>query len=622
MKNTVILMIISALILICGCSSGHETNPVTPSVQDDVRSTLNAAASSLERSDLGTALNFFYDRTKNERILRRLKDSWPLLAKAIRDAGIEKIEPGLICLHLSIPRPDSPGEFIESKFYLVRSEENGKWLLSPVPIRLKKQDDRKAAWGTNTVHGSYLSRAIVEYYIRNYTTDYEFTGPNGFLKQNKFLYPVIGSHPGPVDTILGIYDVDIYENIPPDAIITRNAPTALIQLGSVDEDVFLGENDTSGNLVFNRDIIVDFATGVKFVTNNNFGGSDDTIFKGYAHFLTPYNQNYPQNSFIGFNDMGILGNQDSESAPADKWGLGMEKIGPVNIIDVVDMRENMNRKTWQYAIQQFRDSKSEPKFQLKVKEIADSFYAFGHVLHLLEDCGIPAHVRNDTHGIPAASYIPGLGYMSPDPLEDWSDSFNSGLINRSVQLYAELMVEHYPIVRYPDGFSEPLADYYFKNPELPQYPGYDALFKSLAYMTNRTFMSDDTIHVSTQSYADTSAWPEITGWEFDYGGRTVIYGHAGLPFYDETHPLAVSTTYFDIWALGFWTLHWRWPDLDEVISSQGDGSDLFTTEDSWDDDYFTDSNWGVRETQYDVQFKRTVRHGAALLHEFYLETHK
>jgi len=608
-----------------GCSSGGSSNPVAPQDNNEARSVLCSAADNLEKGDLDGALQFFFNRDKNERILRRLKNSWPILAKAIRDARIEENGRDTIKIRLRLTRPDKPNEFVEPRFYLVRPDgENGKWLLSPVPLTHRYRDERNAAWGTNTVHGSYLTRSIIEYYIRNYPEDYDFIGANGFLRQNKYLYQVKASHPGPVDSILGIYDIDIYENIPPDAVIVGNAPTSLIQIGSIDEDVFLGEFDVNGNLVFNRDINLDFSSGIKFIASTNYGENDDTFFKGYAHFLTPLNQSYIQESFIGFNDMGILGDQSDESAPAIQWALGMEKIGPVNIIDIVDMRENKNRKTWQYAIQQYKDAMKEPNPVLRGKKIADSFYALGHVLHLLEDSGIPAHVRNDMHGVPALSYIPGFDYLQPDPLEDWSDTWNMGEINQSFNLFFEELFAQNPIIRYENGFSthEPLLYYYYNHPQLPEYAGFEAIFKSLAFMTNRTFFSEDTIHRSTQSYADTSTWPRITDWEFNYGGRTVIYGKAELPFYNEVHPLGVSTTYFDVWALGFWVLNWRWPNLDEVISALGDGEDLFTQWDEYDEDYFTNGNIGVCESAYNVQFKRIVRHGAALIHEFYLETHK
>ncbi|MBU1024269.1 hypothetical protein KKB99_08315, partial [bacterium] len=255
---------------------------------------------------------------------------------------------------------------------------------------------------------------------------------------------------------------------------------------------------------------------------------------------------------------------------------------------------------------------------------ADSFYPLGYILHLLEDAGIPAHVRNDMHGIPALHYVPGFDYLQPDPLEEWSDTFTNSFINKTINLWQELYFEFHPIMRYPGGFSsgEPLLYHYYNNPQIPEHAGYEAIFKSLSAMTNRTFFSEDTIHRSTQSYANTTQFPRITDWDFDYGGRTVLYGTSDLPFYGETHPLAVSTFWFDTWASGFYLLHFRWPTLEEVVSELSGDDDLFTVWDDWDDDYFTNGNNGVCETAYMVQFKRIVRHGAALVHEFYLETHK
>jgi hypothetical protein len=617
MKNIYLLMILLFVSILTGCSGGS-SNPTEPSKPDYVSDTLNRAADALERGNVDECVKYFYNPEKNKNALLRLRNQWKMLAKAIREGVIDESDLDQIKLRIRLDRPDKPGEFIESKIYLVKTDD-GKWLLSPIAVKRKKPSDRQAAWGTNTVHGTYLTRGIVEYYIRNYPDDYLFTGPTGFLNPNQFKFNVVGTHPGPIETVLG-FDIDNYETAPPDAYIVLNAPTAVMQIGAMDEDTFVGEYDSGMNLTFNRDIWFDFSNGFTIRTSNNFADGDDTSFKGYAHFLTPLNQDYIQNSFIGFNDLGLLGNQDAESAPAHKWGLGMEKIGPVNIIDVVDMRENWNRKTWQYAVDQYKQAFQTTDPLLRGKRLCDSFYAFGHVLHLLEDCGIPAHVRNDMHGVPALSYIPGFDYLAPDPLEDWSDSFNGNLINKTVYAWTDLYREMNPIIRYPGGFSvsEPLLYYYYNNTELPQYAGYEAIFKSLAFMTNRTFVSEDTIHRSTQSYANTTNYPEITSWSFDYGGRTVINGKSGLPFDNKEYPLAVSTLWFDTWCTGFWALHWRWPTMEEVVAELPGDDGLFTTEDDWDDDYFTNGNKGVRETAYEVQFKRTVRHGAALLHEFYL----
>jgi hypothetical protein len=622
MKYLHAFILILTLIIGFGCSSGSNT-PVTPSSDDAINDTLNRAADALERGNLDECLKYFCDPENNGKSLERLRNQWKMIADALKNAEIEESDNSQVRLKLKLRNPRLPNGEMESRIFLLK-DESGKWRLSVTPMRHRKIEDRNAQWGTNTAHGSFFTRAIIEYYLRNYPEDIEFTGANGFLNQGKYKYPVSGTHSGAIDTILGIYDVDTYENCPPDAIMVKNAPSACMQMGAIDEDVFLGEYDSSMSQVFDRSMILDWSNGIRFDTSNTFGDSDDTLFKGYAHFLTPVNQDYIQNSFIGFNDMGMIGDETGHSAPAHRWGLGMENIGPVNIIDIVDMRENWNRKTWQNAIQLYKDAMKETNPIRKGEKLGSSFYALGHVIHLLEDCGIPAHVRNDMHGVPALSYIPGLGYLQPDPLEDWSDTFSSGLMNKSISLYVDLYRENNPIERYPNGFAgtEPLLAYYYNNAELPEYAGYEAIFKSLAFMTNRTFFSEDTFRQSTQSYANTSQYPSITSWDFNYAGRTVIYGNSGLPFDSVDNPLGVSTLWFDTWCTGFWTLHWRWPELNEVVDTMSSDGDLFTVWDDWDDDFFTDGRRGVCEAQWEVQFKRVVRHGAALLHEFYLETHK
>lgn len=98
-----------------------------------------------------------------------------------------------------------------------------------------------------------------------------------------------------------------------------------------------------------------------------------------------------------------------------------------------------------------------------------AYKSLGHVLHLIEDEGVPAHVRSDFHASPTI-----LGYDAGErePYEDWTrDAARSGMVKFD---FANKL--------YNDGKIPVIFD------------SLDGYFDNLAFYTNNNFFSQDTIY--------------------------------------------------------------------------------------------------------------------------------
>ena len=97
--------LLAALILfttmILGCSSGS-SSPVAPSQTDDIQSTLDRAADALERGNVDECLMYFHNPEKYGDTIRKMKDQFPMLAKAIREAIVEKSDGEQVRLKLRL----------------------------------------------------------------------------------------------------------------------------------------------------------------------------------------------------------------------------------------------------------------------------------------------------------------------------------------------------------------------------------------------------------------------------------------------------------------------------------------------------------------------------------------
>jgi len=79
-----------------------------------------------------------------------------------------------------------------------------------------------------------------------------------------------------------------------------------------------------------------------------------------------------------------------------------------------DKEPTTNYNTWEYARQYFYKALTEGAQDIREHYLGLTFVTVGHLLHLIEDMGVPAHTRND---FLFAHYQPPLGFGNP--LESW-----------------------------------------------------------------------------------------------------------------------------------------------------------------------------------------------------------
>ena len=117
--------------------------------------------------------------------------------------------------------------------------------------------------------------------------------------------------------------------------------------------------------------------------------------------------------------------------------------------------------TWQKAIDYYLNG-----------EIEKAMFSLGHILHLIEDMGVPAHTRNDGH--PAV-----LG--NEETYEVWANRFKQSNIKEYINLKNKLPI----ILNSLDAYFESLSTYtnnnFYSNYTIGIKSGYD---KSEIYLTN------------------------------------------------------------------------------------------------------------------------------------------
>lgn len=259
----------------------------------------------------------------------------------------------------------------------------------------------------------------------------------------------------------------------------------------------------------------------------------------------------------------------------------------------------------------------------------DAFYIFGHVLHLLEDAAVPAHVRNDPHSVP--------GTGGQDLFELWATKSKMGSSYSTFKqeldrIYSNIIKPGPRLERRDSGFTNNvLLDRFFDNPEDSNYRGIEALFEYTAVMTNHMCFSQDTIWTSVwKSSVDTGSFPELVSMSRN---RTRFYG---CPPQDvlqslnqlqaadhnvEDYLIGFGTSFFDTWFYKYWDDHGYPPGISEIKANLADVRTTVTITTYEDKDRYGNNDNGVFETQFQLIFPLIVKTGAALLHEFYLDTH-
>jgi hypothetical protein len=640
----ILIICLGAVSVGCSGTSGSVSPIPFTNYPDTPREVLAAFADACIAQDIDAACGYMAQPMRWRRTMELASDMLPLMGQSLEDAKETRRERDCYRYRMRLRHPDDPRQReLISTVYVVRNRDldgvAGRWGVDFVRVgsgdgasrRLGSTadpaqllpDERTGQWGTMYTHASILTRAIINYYFRMYPEDYEFTGQFGFFRPANYHYlNTLATHPGPIETILG-FDYDIYENMPPDAVLILNACGALVQAGSADEDVFVGEYNEDGSINYLRDIVLTIDGEAWFVTSNDFGEDDDTFLKGFAHFLTPLTQDIWQTEFAAFDDMSILGGTGNASVKALDWALGDGTLGPYDILGIVDLRASRNRKTLQRAIDLLKQAHEEQDGIARANLLANSFYTFGYTLHLLEDQSCPAHCRNDMHGVPIISSIPGLGSLQPDPAEEWGESLSQSFVNETVSLFMQMLAEHDPIVRTPTGFeNNPILQNLYDNAEHPDFAAVEALFEYTSLIANRMCFSEDTIYTSTNpDAANTDYWPDLTALDLDFFGKTVVYGTPGPEISGDQYIAGCGNGMFDVWRTWFWTTHWfEDPEIGDVEDALHNGWDILTVADDDDDDYFSNGVLGIREQQWRLLFPLSVKTGAAYMHEWFLAT--
>jgi hypothetical protein len=146
------------------------------------------------------------------------------------------------------------------------------------------------------------------------------------------------------------------------------------------------------------------------------------------------------------------------------------------------------------------------------KALSDSFKTLGHMIHLVEDMAVPAHVRGDLH----------IPFLDPEPYESYTNKWINNLNYTLVPFpYWNLSISPYA----PRQFWD-LESY---NGSIPYGSGYIGL----AEYTNANFASNDTIFSETLFSFDPLYFP------FPRKSSSILY--------EETNPQTnKKTKYFKI----------------------------------------------------------------------------
>ena len=143
----------------------------------------------------------------------------------------------------------------------------------------------------------------------------------------------------------------------------------------------------------------------------------------------------------------------------------------------------INSFTWSKSVQYYAEGNLEM-----------AFLGLGHILHLIEDLGVPDHTRNDPH--------PGVLWMNASPYENWAKIKNANTLHGLAGSYSKIDILFYG--------------------DLSQY------FDYLALYSNNNFVSANTIDPVPGAFEYKK--PEILRWDGSY-----TYGIDNLA--GDQHPI-------------------------------------------------------------------------------------
>ena len=139
--------------------------------------------------------------------------------------------------------------------------------------------------------------------------------------------------------------------------------------------------------------------------------------------------------------------------------------------------------SWRAAREYFYRSLTESSPSDRDIYVARTFLSLGHIIHLIQDAGQPAHVRNDAHPLDALSGKIILGPFIRDRIETWTEE-NINIFNYTLQPfdYSKLVDPgDYPTIE--DFFDvDPIGAAFDVNKS-----------RGLAEYANHNFVSEDTV---------------------------------------------------------------------------------------------------------------------------------
>ncbi|MEZ4655613.1 MAG: hypothetical protein R3E12_18990 [Candidatus Eisenbacteria bacterium] len=150
-----------------------------------------------------------------------------------------------------------------------------------------------------------------------------------------------------------------------------------------------------------------------------------------------------------------------------------------------------NQFDWRGARDAYYRSLTRPTQTERLNELANTFFALGHVIHLVEDLGQPQHIRNDAH----ITYFPGA------PYEDYCHT-NYGTA-AAVGGLATAPLPSFTVMASPfSGIPDEFAAFW----DTGQYTGQTAFAgfaatPGLAEFSNAYFLTDDTMFGTVRTVA-------------------------------------------------------------------------------------------------------------------------
>lgn len=336
------------------------------------------------------------------------------------------------------------------------------------------------------------------------------------------------------------------------------------------------------------------------------------MIKALGHFYTPGTQDEPiEPGSIIFHPISW----EFVSAGVVEWLLEVDKLPQLENLDGI-----LNPNSFQQAVAQMKAATSED-------ENAKAFNTFGYTLHLLEDCSVPAHVRNDPHyGVEYHNTEITVG----DYLELWTTDPPESFLVETDRLY-NVILDTDRISRIGDSFpGNDLINAFYSEPQYLSYKEVEALFKYTAVMANRMCFSNNTVFKSQSLEIQTNRFPDFTFADLD-SQPARFFGTPGVEILDSLKQLGIIANETDDYLIGrgntlfdLWLVYWTWNNasypsdttIEELLRSSEGSYVSLTDQDDWD--FYTDESPGVREQQWRLLFPLIVKTGAAYLHEFYL----